>query len=167
MLKIYLLTLFASLSLQPPIIYQTAEPRTVLDYYRLLPDKYFEADEEQRVNWMLDPKRGAVVDVKNGYIYAPGDGAQNTLYVCLFRKADSSYVIAVKADVEGSTQLDFYEYRGGSFVDVTKSVLPVAVDENLEYEMPRYGTTIKVKDRTGKSLYNLAWGRGRFGKTKA
>ena len=168
MLKTYLLMLVAALSLQPAgAAPQTSGPRTVLDYYLLLPDKYFEAGGEHRVKWMLDPRRGAIVDVKNGYIYAPGDGAQNTLYVCLFRKADASYVVAVKADVEGSTQLDFYEYRGGRFVDVTQSVLPVAVDESLEYEMPRYGTTIKVKGKGGKSLYNLVWQRGRFGKKRA
>jgi hypothetical protein len=40
---------------------------------------------------------------------------------------------------------------------VTKSVLPAAADEGLEYEMPRYGTTIEVKDKRGKRLYNLAW----------
>src|SRR5437764_5241493 len=45
---------------------QGQRPRTVLDYYRLLPGKYFEANLEQRINFMLDPKRGAIVDVRNG-----------------------------------------------------------------------------------------------------
>ena len=49
---------------------QSSQPRTVVDYYMLLPDKYFEANQKQRLHWMLDPKRGAIVDIKNGYLYA-------------------------------------------------------------------------------------------------
>ena len=167
MLKIYALALLTVFGSQPAgSARQSAPPRTVLDYYVLLPDKYFEADKEQRVQWMLDPGRGAVVDVKNGYIYAPGDGAQWSLHVCLFKKADGSYVVAVKSDVEGETFLDFYTYKNGRFVDVTKSVLPLAVNRNLEYEMPRYGTTIKVRDKNGRSVYDLVWSGGRFARKR-
>src|SRR5919106_1956733 len=98
------------------LAYQTANPHTVLDYYKLLPEKYFEANEEQRVKWMLDPGRGAIVDVKNGYLYAPGDGAQTDVYVCLFKKSDGSYLITVKshpADTNEFTRLDFYVLKSG------------------------------------------------------
>ncbi len=60
-------------------------PRTVVDYYMLLPDKYFEANRQQRRHWMLDPQRGAIVDVANGYLYAVGDGAQTDIYTRLFK----------------------------------------------------------------------------------
>ena len=36
---------------------QPNEPHTVVDYYMLLPDKYFEANRDERLHWMLDPKR--------------------------------------------------------------------------------------------------------------
>jgi len=72
----YLIALFTILSLQGGHTPESSAPRTVLDYYLLLPEKYFEADKEHRIKWMLDQKWGAIVDVKNGYIYARGDGAQ-------------------------------------------------------------------------------------------
>src|SRR3979409_1216359 len=77
---------------RPP---RSKTPKTVLDYYALLPDKYFEADLEQRMHWTLEPKRAAIVDIQNGYLYAPGDGAQTHITVCLFKKADGSYLAAV------------------------------------------------------------------------
>jgi len=38
---------------------QSSPPKTVLDYYLLLPEKYFEANKEQRVKWILDPGNGS------------------------------------------------------------------------------------------------------------
>ena len=144
---------------------QSVQPKTVLQFYSLLPDKYFEADHEQRMTWMLDPKRGAVVDLKRGYLYAPGDGAQSDIYVCLFRRGNGSYLIGVKAshweDIEYS-DIAFYLYQDQTFNDVTKSVLPVAPTEGLKYEMPRYGTTIRVRNKRGRRLYDLVWTKRRF-----
>ena len=153
---IALLVLFPSFSAA-----QSSTPRTVLDYYLLLPEKYFEANKEQRVKLMLDPKRGAVVDIKNGYIYAPGDGAQMSIYVCLFRRPTDSPLIAVKSDFEELTSLDFYEYKQGALVEISKGVLPVKVNEEFKYEMPRYGKSIVVRNQRGKRIYSLVWsGRG-------
>lgn len=157
--------LFAMFSFSTPSISQSAQPRTVLDYYIMLPDKYFEADKEQRVKWMLDRSRGAVVDVKNGYLYAPGDGAQTSIYVCLFRKPDGSYVIAVKShapDTDDFTYLDFYAYDAGRLVDVTKTVLPVGENDEFKYEMPRFGRTLRVSNKRGKKIYDLYWIGDRF-----
>ncbi len=140
-------------------------PRTVLDYYTLLPDKYFEANREQRVNWMLDPKRGAIVDVKNGYLYAPGDGAQTDIYVCLFKRSDGTYLIAVNYDDKNGvfeSFLDFYVYHHGRLRDVGKSVMPVAFKKRLHYGLPRYGSTITVTNKSGKKLYDLVWVRNVF-----
>jgi len=147
------------------VAYQTPKPHTVLDYYQLLPEKYFEANEEQRVKWMLDPRRGAIVDVKNGYLYAPGDGAQTDVYVCLFKKSDGSYLIAVKThppDTNEYTRLDLYVFKRGMLLDVSKTVLPVTVNEELKYELPRYGRTILVKNKKGSRVYDLIWVADRF-----
>jgi hypothetical protein len=144
---------------------QTSQPRNVRDYCLLLPDKYFEANPEQRVKWMLDPKRGAVVDVKNGYLLAPGDGAQMTLVVCLFKNFDGTYTVGVDAmyseDADYS-RLNFYRYVNGTFVDVTKSIVQVTLPEEHRYELPRYGTTIKVASQKRRYLYDLVWNRRRF-----
>ncbi len=114
---------------------------------------------------MLDPNRGAIVDLQNGYIYAPGDGAQTSLYVCLFKKLDGESVVAVKShdsDTDEFTYLDFYSYRNGRFIDITKLVLPVHVNENLRYEMPRYGRTITATNKKGRKIYDLIWQRDKF-----
>ena len=144
---------------------QSPTPRTVLDYYLLLPDKYFEADKEQRVKWMLDPKRGAVVDLRHGYIYAPGDGAQTGIYVCLFKRAHRRPLIAVKwhdSDTDLYTYLDFYEYEQGTLVEVKEAVLPVKINKTFKYKLPQYGRSIEVRNSRGKRLYNLTWSGNRF-----
>jgi hypothetical protein len=144
---------------------QTSQPKTVLDYYKLLPDKFFEADRTQRMNWMLDPKRGAIVDSKNGYLYAPGDGAQTDIYLSLFQKRAGGYLAAVKyydSDTQAFTHLEFYVYQNGSWTEVTKSVIPGEINYELKYEMPRYGTAIRVKDKRGKRLYDLVWAGEKF-----
>lgn len=146
------------------------EPKTVLDYYLLLPDKYFEANEEQRVKWMLDPKRGAVVDIKNGYIFAPGDGAQASVYVCLFKRSAGPPLIAVKThepDTDQFTYLDFFEYKRGTLVEVKEDVLPVRINKEFKYKMPRYGRSIEVRDQRGRKIYNLTWTGRRFRITSA
>ena len=141
------------------------EPKTVLDYYLLLPDEYFEANEEQRVKWMLDPKRGAVVDIKNNYIFAPGDGAQTSIYVCLFKRSSGRPLIAVKShesDTDQFTHLQFFEYKRGTLVEVKQGVLPVKLNEEFKYKMPRYGRSIEVKNQRGRKIYNLTWSGTRF-----
>ena len=140
-------------------------PRTVVDYYMLLPDKYFEADRDQRLHWMLDPKRGAIIDVPNGYLYAPGDGAQTDIYACIFNRANGSYLVAVNYnDKDGvfETFLDFFIYERGHLTSVTKSVLPVPFNKDLFYDLPRHGTTIHVTNSSGKRLYDLVWNRRVF-----
>jgi len=161
-LLVTLLAVFLSQSINAA---QSSPPRTVLDYYLLLPEKYFEANKEQRVKWMLDPSRGAIVDIKNGYIFAPGDGAQTSIYVCLFKRFQGTPLVAVKSypsDTDEFTDLHFYEYKQGILVEVKNGVLPVKVNENLKYEMPRYGRSIEVRDRRGKRIYSLNWSGRRF-----
>lgn len=68
-----LLGLLISLAALAASAQSSTRPHTVVDYYMLLPDRYFEANRAQRLHWMLDPERGAIVDVANGYLYAPGD----------------------------------------------------------------------------------------------
>lgn len=144
---------------------QTSGPRTVLDYYKILPDKFFEADRKQRLDWMLDPKRGAIVDTKNGYLFAPGDGAQTDIYLSLFKKRSRGYVVGVKhhaPDTQDFTYLEFYVYQNGSWTEVTKSVTPVKINDELKYELPRYGTRVSVNDKRGRRLYYLVWTGERF-----
>lgn len=96
---------------------------------------------------------------------AAGDGAQTDLYVCLFKRTDGSYLIAVNyndKDEVFESLLDFYVYDHGRLRDVTKAVLPVTFDKRLYYELPRYGTTIVVTNKSGKKLYDLVWAESVF-----
>jgi len=168
--SLYLLVvgLFAAVILTSPfrtLKAQATQPLTVVDYYMLLPDKYFEANREQRLHWMLDPKRGAIVDVKNGYLYGAGDGAQTDIYVCLFKRTNGTYLVAVNYNDKNEvfeSFLDFYTYEHRRLRKVTKSVLPVAFKRSLYYELPRYGTTIAVTNKSGRKLYDLVWAENVF-----
>jgi hypothetical protein len=168
-LSLFLLEFFISLapyatSAQTKMA-QSKPPQTVVDYYMLLPAKYFEANQEQRLHWMLDPKRGAIVDIKNGYLYAPGDGAQTDVYTSLFKRSDGKYLVAVNYnDKNGVFEsfLDFYVYHQGRLRNVNRSVMPVGFNKRLYYELPRYGTTITVTNKSGKKLYELVWTRNAF-----
>jgi hypothetical protein len=135
-------------------------PRTVVDYYMLLPDKYFEANREQRLHWMLDLKRGAIVDIPNGYLFAPGDGAQTDIYACIFKRSNGDHLVAVGYNDKNGvfeTFLDFFIYARGRLRNVTKTVLPVRFSKLLYYDLPRHGTTIRVTNASGKKLYDLVW----------
>ena len=142
-----------------------SRPKTVLDYYLLLPEEFFEASKEERVNWMLDPKRGAIVDLKNGYVFAPGDGAQTSLYVCLFRRPHMNPVVVVKShppDTDEYTYLNFYEYNSGALVVLTNNIVPVHINEELTYKMPCYDRSIEVTTRSDRKLYKLVWSGASF-----
>jgi hypothetical protein len=139
-------------------------PRTVVDYYMLLPDHSFDIDRRS----LLNPKYGAVVDVGNGYIRTWHDGAQQGLEVALFRRPNGSYLVAVNhigdegPDDVWSPWLDFLTYRNGRWVDVTKATLPRRFSDKLGYEPPRYGRTIRVVTESEKHVYDLVWTRGRL-----
>jgi hypothetical protein len=137
-------------------------PRTVVDYYMLLPQRYFEIDRRS----LLNPKYGAIVDVKNGYLRPWHDGAQIGWEMCLFKRLDGSYLFAVSwhegPDDGWDPSLDFFSYQNGRLVDVTRSTLPQRFSEKLGYELPRYGTTIRVVTESGKQVYDLVWTRERF-----
>lgn len=142
-------------------------PKNVLEFYKYLPDRYFEADRDQRTTVLLDPKRGSIVDIPNGYLYAQGDGAQGSLWVCVFKRPDRSYLMTVKFQPpeEARPTLDFYEWRDGRLQPVErKRVLPVTFDGRLTYQMPRQGRTIKVVARDGTRLYDLTWTGTKFEK---
>jgi hypothetical protein len=144
----------------PPAV---AQRLTVLDYFRLV--DVFE-DPAVTHDWMIDPRNGGVVDIPNGYLYAAGDGAQEPVWICVFRDRAGEQVIGVKMesadDQAYTTRLSFHRYRDGRLVEVTALVLPEPVNADWRYEMPRYGTTIHVRDRAGRPLHDLAWNRERF-----
>lgn len=158
------------------------QPKTVLDFMKLLPEKYFNYEgcdkatdrdcsraQTQYIETYLE-----INDTANGYLKAGCDGAQSCIEMTLFRKPDSTYIVAIRTLQEIFDENRFLTYRNGRWTDVSKSVIPQFSTRN-EYELPRYGTTIKVYRKKiiekgpdyevterGPKLYDLVWRDGRF-----
>ena len=148
-----------------PSSFAQAPPRSVVDYYLALPDKYAgEIDRAEREELISDDRARVIAkDIPNGYLAVSGDASSPGLTVALFKKADGSYLVGVTAYDE--TSEDFYclSYHDGNWQDVTAVTIP-EYSKRLRYELPRYGTSIKVKSQAGKVLYELTWHRGKFTK---
>jgi hypothetical protein len=81
--------------LGPSSVLPNPSHQELSDHYERLPDKYFEADREQRINWMLDPKRGAIVDSKT-VIFSHLVMVHKPTSISLFKKRNGEFVAAVK-----------------------------------------------------------------------
>jgi hypothetical protein len=161
---------------------QSMGPKTVRDYFMLLPGQYFSLDccggkstkegKEKYLKQYLD-----VEDTANGYMKGWGDGAQDAFEMALFKKPDGSYVIAFynigEGDLEDVPNTVFLQYRAGRWTDVSKAVVPNYEPKKNIYQLPRNGTTVEVfqKDEAasdfgrGKKLCDLTWAKGKFKKS--
>jgi hypothetical protein len=149
----------------------TQQPKTVLDYFLLLPNSFFEIDRSVmgRKKWLYGTGRG-VVDVKNDYLRMQGDGAQGTLNVALFRHK-GKVLVAVQNEFEEGT-LSFLRFERGVWKDTTTEVMPLSYNDRNTYIVPRYGTIIRVlrgnsfydtgHDAKRARLYDFVWTGGRF-----
>ncbi len=143
--------------------------RTLDEYFLAIPDSYLPSVPRARRRALLRPEHVTVRDERNGYLQIAGDGARPTVTVAKFRKDDGTYLIAVTADYEMGSQCWLLDGSPGSFVDVTRNLIPdyrrcddfEAADCHV-YELPRYGTTMVVKDGEGRERYRLAWRGNRF-----
>lgn len=158
------------------------QPKTVLDFMKLLPEKYFNYEgcdkatdrdcsraQRQYIETYLE-----INDTANGYLKAGCDGAQACIEMALFRRPDSTYIIAIRTLQEIFDENHFLTYRNGKWTDVSKAVVPQFSTRN-EYELPRVGTTVKVYRKKviekgpdyevterGAKLYDLVWSAGKF-----
>jgi hypothetical protein len=158
---------------------QTSQQKTVRDFFNLLPQKYFTlegcADNPTRKN--CDNARTEylknyleVEDAANGYMKGGCDGAQSCFEMALFKRLDGTYIIGLTTLFEAGEDSYFLEYADGKWKDIGAQVVPEYA-KNKVYELPRYGTTIKVfelkkveenfSERGGKP-YDLVWKDGRF-----
>jgi hypothetical protein len=159
--------LFAILSLGVPLCgtaygATTTKPVTVVDYYMLLPQDYFEVPASSRKN-LIDASGGGFVDKANGFLFAQGDGAQPSLDVALFKRKDGNYIVAVHSDATEETDgfLDFYTWNGTKLVGVA-NLLPKPFDPKFTYKIPRRGTTISVSSVKGSKRYSYRWNGTKF-----
>jgi len=162
------------------------QPKTVRDFFNLLPEKYFtlegcdrETDKDckkARAEYLKNFTQ--VEDIPNGYFKGACDGAQACIEMAIFKRPDGSYLVGVATEFEMGSNFYFLDYAGGKWEDVSSSVVPEYSKKNW-YELPRRGTTMKVYAKKiieqsdnyeisekGKPLYSLAWKAGRFEKQK-
>lgn len=161
-------------------------PKTVMDFYLLLPAlKVRNLAVKTRKSFV------AVEDTRNGYIKlaAPQNNdeweAGDWMEIALFKKPNGEYVVALTNNSCADTcagSIEFLEYRGDRFVDVSDKIYPVT--QKILYaqylrkkrpeqpelgesifgtvsELPRAGKTVKVKftGEKGKelTLFEMTW----------
>jgi len=163
---------------------QAKRPKTVREFFQLLPQKYFTlegcAGNPTKAN--CDRARAEylarfleVEDTANGYMRGGCDGAQSCFHMALFKRPDGTYLVGLTTSQEMSQQSYFLEYAGGAWRDVGARVVP-GYGEDKVYELPRYGTTVEVFENRkvegegwrerGRKLYELAWKGGKFAVVK-
>jgi hypothetical protein len=158
------------------------QPKTVRDFYMLLPQKYFvlegcepKTDKDCR-KAKLDYLKTFVdvEDTENGYLSGGCDGGQSCLEMALFKRSDGSYLVGVSTSAEMMQDDYFLDYRNGRWTEVSSTVVPQFSRKNM-YKLPRYGTTVQVFAKKvtetgedyeisekGKKLYDLEWKDGKF-----
>lgn len=162
---------------------QTKEPKTVRDFFNLLPEKYFEIsccvsrdepDSEKAHAKYLEAFL-EVEDTANGYLKGGCDGGQECITMALFKRPNGTYIIGVETYNTMTEYNYFLEYRNGKWYDISSKVVP-QFSKNKLYSLPRYGTTIEVfakkviekisEDQIiyeiGAKLYDLIWKDGKF-----
>ncbi len=158
------------------------EPRTIREFFMLLPEKYFvlegcdrEKDKECKKAKLEYLKTFTEIeDTANGYLKGGCDGGQSCIEMTIFRKPDSTYLVAISTEGEMIIEQYFLDYAGGGWTDVAAAVIPQFSKKNF-YELPRQGTTVKVFAKKiieqgdnyeiaekGAKLYDLTWKDGKF-----
>lgn len=170
----------------------TNEPRTVLDFYKLLPSKYLNLPQGAKTR----KPRADVTDIANGYLsLLPPTNDSEGMWdswagaeVVLFKKKSGGYVVGV-AQTEtvtvSTTNLRFLEYNAGVWRDVTKQVSPAITEKMIRaallradpaeakdlrvndpmfvtYDLPRVGRSIVAKWDGNATLFKLNWNGERF-----
>lgn len=145
-------------------------PRTVVDHFLLVPDTYLSIPIDERKSLLT--ASGTINDVKNGYISFT-QGESDFYAFTVFKKATGTYLSAIcfkgqalskTGAVKETCQLTFLDFDQGTWTDVTSKVLPTADKTDLFYELPRVGTTIKVKAAGSGEEFDLLWKDGAFKK---
>lgn len=169
-------------SSKPTVNSQTKEPKTVMDFFALLPEKYFTLEgcfrktdkdcSKARAEYLKNYKE--VEDIKNGYFKGGCDGGQRCIEMAIFKRPDKSYVVALATFGEMLDENYFLDYENGVWTDISAKVIP-EFSKDKRYEIPRYGTTVKVFStklieqgddyeirEKDKNIYDLEWKNGKF-----
>ncbi len=157
---------------------QTRQPKTVRDFFNLLPQEYFdlagcggnptkENCNRARVEYLkafLD-----IEDTANGYMSGKGEAGQGGFDMALFKRPDGTYIIGLTTWNEMSEDSYFLKYASGKWLDIGAHVVP-GYGKDKTYLQPRYGRAVevyvkKIEDgasERGRKLYDLVWRGGSF-----
>ncbi len=157
-------------------------PRSIRDFFTLLPEKYFTLEGCDRGTDKECKKARAeylksfteVEDTANGYFKGGCDGAQSCIEMTIFKRPDDSYLVGLATFSEMMNEFHFLDYASGKWNDVSAGTIP-DFDKRNWYELPRFGTTMKVYRKKiieksnefeitekGGYLYSLEWKNGKF-----
>ncbi|HKO96592.1 MAG TPA: hypothetical protein VJU86_06360 [Pyrinomonadaceae bacterium] len=114
---------------------QPSEPKTVEDFFLLVPERYMDGyDLGFRREVLRGEHRGVVVDITNGYISYDASDNPSGFEFAIFRKNDGGYLVAYSTGAFSDPEMDrelgnwpilfLLSYEGGKWRDVTKSLLP-------------------------------------------
>jgi hypothetical protein len=161
---------------------QTKQPKTVREFFSLLPQKYFalEGCAANPTKENCDKARAEylksfleIEDIPNGYMKGGCDGAQSCFQMAIFKRANGNYIVGLTTSFEAGEESYFLEYTAGKWRDIGAQVIPEYGKDKV-YELPRYGTTVEVYEykkvagedysKRGQKLYDLIWKDGKFAK---
>jgi len=168
-----------------PVADPVKEPKTIREFFMLLPTKYFnlESCEAAKDKGCRKAKQEylktfvEIEDTANGYLKAGCDGAQSCLEMAIFKKPDGSYLVGLRSDFEMVSDSYFIDYDKGAWKDVGADIVEGFSKDNY-YAFPRHGTTVQVFEKLpidaeptsdlgkGRKLYDLEWKGGKFTKKK-
>ena len=142
----------------------TGEPKTVADFFLLVPERYVGYPLDFRQELVRGEHRGRVIDIKNGYISWDASDNPEEFEFAIFRKNNGKYIVAFSSPGEPElypSRFFLLTYDHGKWRDVTRTLLPAAFDERLDYKLPRHGRTI-VAFGEWRKRYTLTWKNDRF-----
>lgn len=167
-------------------------PKTVTDFFYLLPEDQFAPPEPQDGAKKQDLRayRKSIIkirDDRNGYLRLESSNWEGWSEIAIFKKTDGKYVIGISnvgcGPVCSSANL-FFEYENGNWTDVTDAVWPIT-DEHLKaayarhkiteddepglvYELPRVGRKIQGRTDGDREIvfFELTWNGSKFALTE-
>src|SRR5687768_11092255 len=79
---------------------QSTEPKTVADFFRIVPERYIGFDRDFREGLLRDERRGAVIDIPNGYISWDASDNPEEFEFAIFKKSNGKYLVAIDVDYD-------------------------------------------------------------------
>lgn len=140
------------------------EPKTVADFFLLVPERYVGYPLDFRQELLRGERRGTVIDIKNGYISWDASDNPEEFEFALFRKSNGKYIVAFSSPGDPGlypSRFFLLSYDNGKWRDVTRALLPTGYNKRFNYKLPREGRSIVVT-RDWRERYHLTWTNDRF-----